>query len=191
MLLESLIARYGYAAIVIGTFLEGETILVLAGFAAHRGYLDLYAVIGCAFTGSLLGDQIFFHLGRHKGPELLQRRPGWKSAAQRVLAAMERHQNLLILGFRFIYGLRTVTPIILGSSRVSTLRFLALNTLGALAWAIVIALLGYFLGEAAQAFLGDLRRYEEVLFAGLAGAGILAWLIHRTRHRSRQNGSHH
>jgi len=39
--LQSFIENYGYAAILIGTFLEGETILVLAGLAAHQGYLVL------------------------------------------------------------------------------------------------------------------------------------------------------
>ena len=56
----SIIEHYGYAAIVIGTFLEGETILVLAGLVAHQGYLKLTGVITAAFLGSLCGDQLFF-----------------------------------------------------------------------------------------------------------------------------------
>jgi len=186
MLLETLIGRYGYLVIVAGTFLEGETVLVLAGFAAHRGYLDLYSVMACAFAGSLLGDQFYFFLGRRKGPALLQRHPDWQPGARRVQAVMEKHQALLILGFRFVYGLRTVTPIILGSSRVPTDRFLLLNAAGALAWAITITLLGYFLGEAAQSLFGDLRRYEGALFALLAGAGALTWVIHRWKRQARQ-----
>ena len=58
--LQSIIENYGYAAILIGTFLEGETILVLAGLAAHQGYLVLSWVILAAFVGSLCGDQLFF-----------------------------------------------------------------------------------------------------------------------------------
>ena len=58
--LQSIIENYGYAAILIGTFLEGETILMLAGLAAHQGYLVLTGVIFAAFLGSLSGDQLFF-----------------------------------------------------------------------------------------------------------------------------------
>ncbi len=58
--LLSIIENYEYAAILIGTFLEGETILVLAGLAAHQGYLVLTWVILAAFLGSLGGDQLFF-----------------------------------------------------------------------------------------------------------------------------------
>ena len=64
MTLESIVDTYGYLAVLLGTFLEDETILVLGGFAAHRGYLALPWVIVAAFLGSLCGDQLFFFLGR-------------------------------------------------------------------------------------------------------------------------------
>jgi membrane protein DedA with SNARE-associated domain len=69
MPVDALIAHSGYAAVLVGTFLEGETVLVLAGIAAHRGYLDLPLVIGAAFLDTLFGDQLYFFLGRrHAGP---------------------------------------------------------------------------------------------------------------------------
>ena len=63
-LIQTLIQNYGYWAVFVGTFIEGETILLLGGFAAHRGYLALPWVIVAAFFGSLCGDQLFFFLGR-------------------------------------------------------------------------------------------------------------------------------
>jgi membrane protein DedA with SNARE-associated domain len=61
---ETFIETYGYPALLVGTFFEGETFLVLAGFAAHQGYLDIPWVILAAFIGTLTGDQVFFYLGR-------------------------------------------------------------------------------------------------------------------------------
>ena len=61
--MKTFIQTYGYWAILIGTFLEGETILVLGGLAAHMGYMDLGGVILAAFAGSLCGDQLFFSWG--------------------------------------------------------------------------------------------------------------------------------
>ena len=58
--MEHLIDTYGYWAVLLATFPEGETILVIAGFAAHQGYLTLMPVILAAFAGSLCGDQLFF-----------------------------------------------------------------------------------------------------------------------------------
>ena len=49
------------------------TILLIAGFAAHRGYLDLVGVVAVAATGGFLGDQAFFWLGRLRGKAVLLR----------------------------------------------------------------------------------------------------------------------
>ena len=61
---EVLIQTHGYWVIFLGTFVEGETFLILGRFAAHRGYLHLDWVILIAFFGSLAGDNFFFFLGR-------------------------------------------------------------------------------------------------------------------------------
>jgi len=179
--LETLISSYGYAAIAIGTFFEGETILILGGFAAHRGYLEMPWVIACGFLGTLFGDQLYYHIGRVKGKSLLAKRPVWQAKSERVFRLLDRHQTWLILGFRFIYGLRTVTPFLIGASRVGPLRFLLLNTIGGLVWAVVIGTLGYLFGHTLELILDDLKKYEMFAFAGLAGVGMLAWLVYRWR----------
>lgn len=179
MSLEALIATYGYAAVLVGTFLEGEVILVLAGFAAHRGYLELPWVIAAAFAGTLLGDQLYFYLGRSRGKALLDRRPRWRAGAERAFGLMRRHEVLLMLGFRFMYGLRVVTPFVLGASRVSPLRFLLLNAIGALLWASLVGTLGYLFGQSLEVIIGDVKRYELWVFGGLAAAGLAAWAWRR------------
>jgi membrane protein DedA with SNARE-associated domain len=177
-MLESLLTTYGYPILIIGTFLEGETILVLGGLAAHLGYLSLEGVIACGFCGTLFGDQLYYFLGRRHGKSLLARRPSWHTRAERVLRILERHQNLLILGFRFLYGLRSVTPFAIGISDVSYLRFTLLNLIGAGIWAISIGLAGYYFGQAVEAILGDIKRYEVELMAGIVGLAMVIWLVH-------------
>ena len=70
-MLESLLSTYGYPILLIGTFLEGETVLILGGFFAHLGYLSLNWVIVCGLCGTLFGDQLFFLIGRHHGKTVL------------------------------------------------------------------------------------------------------------------------
>ncbi|MEE4265795.1 MAG: hypothetical protein V2I56_24115 [Desulfobacteraceae bacterium] len=91
--LPGLIENYGYAAILVGTFLEGETILVLAGIAAHQGYLVLVWVILAAFLGSLGGDQLFFYLGRKHSRAVFSRRPHWKVEAKKIHRMMNRFET--------------------------------------------------------------------------------------------------
>lgn len=130
---------YGYAMILVGTFLEGETVLVIGGYLAHAGYLKLSWVIAAAFTGTFVADQLFFFIGRKKGMAFLERRPRWRHKYRRIFLMMHRHQNILIVGFRFLYGLRTVTPFLLGASGISPMKFLMLNVLGASVWAAAVA----------------------------------------------------
>ena len=82
MSLESFIQSYGYGALFLGTLLEGETALILAGLTAHMGLMKLPLVILVALLGSFLGDQFFFFLGRRKGAALLERHPVWRHRAE-------------------------------------------------------------------------------------------------------------
>jgi membrane protein DedA with SNARE-associated domain len=187
-MIEHLISSYGYLAVLVGTFLEGETILVIAGFASHRGYLGLPQVIAAACAGTLAGDQLFFYLGRSRNQALLRRRPSWKAPIERVRQMLDRHQLAVVLGFRFLYGVRTVTPFAIGMSGFSPLRFLVLNVIGAAAWATVVGCLGYLFGHSLEIVLGDLKRYEVAVMLGLAVAGAVAGLwrwrmIRRRRER--------
>jgi len=184
-MIEHLISTYGYLAVLVGTFLEGETILVIAGFAAHRGYLGLPQVIAAACAGTLAGDQLFFHLGRSRSEALLRRRPSWQGSIERVRGMLERHQLAVVLGFRFLYGLRTVTPFAIGMSGFPPVRFLILNVIGAATWAAVIGSLGYLFGHSLELVLGDLKRYEAAVMLGLAAAGAVAGLL-RWRHIRRR-----
>ena len=177
MSLEELVSTYGYAAIAIGSFLEGETILILGGFAAHRGYLELPWVIVSAFLGTLLGDQLYFYVGRIKGESIIENRPKWKAKSAKIFSILHKHQLLLILGFRFLYGLRTVTPFILGASKVSPARFLILNVAGASIWAIVIGLLGYLFGQTLEVILGDIKRFEWWILIGVGTIMLLVWFV--------------
>ena len=100
MTLESFLGAYGYAAILVGTLFEGETILILAGFAAHLGYLKLPWVIVAAFAGTLLGDQLFFYLGRKHRGKIIKTFPSWAARIKKAQKELERYGSTLMLTFR-------------------------------------------------------------------------------------------
>lgn len=179
MNLEEIVTHYGYIGILAGTFLEGETILVIAGFLAHRGYLELPFVIAAAFAGTLAGDQLYFYIGRIKGKEFIDKKPGWKAKINRVFKLLDKYHTLFILGFRFLYGIRTVAPFVLGASGISPIRYLALNLCGALIWAIVIGTLGYYFGHAIEILLGEIKQYEEWVIIGLLLVGATGWVVYK------------
>lgn len=188
MPLETFLQTYGYWVLLIGTFFEGETVLVIGGFAAHRGYLSLPLVILAAFAGTLAGDQLFFFIGRKKGKPFLDKRPSWKPNIEKAHNLLDRYQALLIPGFRFLYGMRTVTPFVIGMSRVKTATFIVLNAIGALVWAVVFGTGGYLFGAALEVFLKDVKRYELLAFLGISLAGCAVWTIRFYRNKHTKNG---
>jgi len=186
MTLESVIDTYGYLAILVGTFLEGETILILGGLAAYRGYLGLPWVILAAFIGSLCGDQLFFFLGRWHSQAILAKRPSWQRRIDRAQKLLERFRTPLILVFRFLYGLRTVAPFVIGMSSVPTIEFVLLNAVGALVWAIAVGAGGYLFGNALEALLGNIKHYEHQAFGAIVVIGILVWIVYFHRRKKRR-----
>jgi membrane protein DedA with SNARE-associated domain len=173
---EALIIRWGYLAVGLGTFFEGESILVAAGAMAHRGLLSLPLTIVVAFVGSVTGDQLWFQLGRRFGRPLLERRPTWKARAAAVERRLERHGNVFVLGFRFIYGVRTVTPAFLGMSNYPLHRFALLNVIGGAVWAVVVGGAGWACGAAVASVLKR-AAHVQILLLLLCVALGLAWVL--------------
>lgn len=176
--IEAYIIHFGYIVILLSTFFAGEAILVLAGFLAHRGYLTFYLVVLVAFTGSLVSDQLYFFLGRKKGLAYLDKHPSWKIKSDRIWKLIKQHQNLVILLFRFIYGIRSITPFLIGVSGVSLFKFSVLNAVGAITWAIALTSLGYFFGHAAALLLDDIKKYEFIIMGFIILAGVVIWMLH-------------
>ena len=185
MNLADLVGTHGYWVLFLGCLLEGETLLVLAGFAAHRGYLNLGAVIALAAVAGFAGDQAAFWLGRRHGAVVLARFPSIERQAQRVQRQVTHHPSLSVIGVRFAYGLRVAGPVLMGTSALSPARFAVLNALGAILWATLLAALGWLFGEAAKAVLGEMRHIEGWLFLGGLVAGLLVWALHTTLNRRR------
>ena len=181
--LSALIESYGYLAVFVGAFLEGESILALGGFAAQRGHLDISAVIAIGFVGGFLGDQFFFHLGRRHGVALLARFPFMARHLVTVDSLLSRYHAPLIFGIRFMYGLRIAGPIALGMGRVSARKFLIFNLLGAIVWAVVVAGAGYLFGASLEAVLQEIGRYEVLGLAILAIIVAGLWVMHHRRRK--------
>ena len=186
MSLSHFLSEYGYLAVFIGSVLEGETILLLSGIASHLGYMSLSLTVLCAAAGGTCGDQFFFFVGRRYGASVLVRFPRLAPHVGKVAALIEKHDTGLIVGVRFMYGLRIAGPLAIGMSTVPTMRFIGFNLLGAMIWATVIVGLGYLFGHTLQWLMDDLRKYEEiVLIAAVVGVLVIGlirlWRVHRPR----------
>jgi membrane protein DedA with SNARE-associated domain len=183
MTVEYLIETYGYIALFLGIFVEGEVVLVLGGFLAHRGYLALPLVMLVAFVGGTGSDQFYFNMARWRGKELLERHPIWAARMERADRLVQKYGNLIIFGFRFLYGTRIAVPILLGMGSVPRWRFVVLNMAGAAAWAVTFSTLGYLFGDAMELLLGRIKEYELIVALAIALFALVLWTVRHLRQR--------
>ena len=189
--INALLVNYGYWAVFIGCLLEGETILILGGLAAHQTSLRLVDVILIATLGGMLGDQILFWTGRYFGPRILPRLHRQQATIDRVSGLIERYPMASVFSVRFLYGMRLIGPLVIGASRLSPIRFSAINLLGAAVWATLFVMAGYWAGEALQNFLGNLKPYRLPIFIGVVVIAAVVALVrhHRAKVRAARSPS--
>ncbi|MES2365249.1 MAG: DedA family protein [Pseudomonadota bacterium] len=171
------IHEYGYYAVLLGTLLEGETILVMAAAAASRGYLHLPILLPVAVAGAIIGDQFFYFMGRFYGNQILARFPSLLARASKVKNLISRHHAPVIVVLRFTYGLRIAGPMLVGMSAVTPLQFSLWNSLGSVLWAALIIGVGYAFGDALQWLMGSIQKAELLVLVVLALIAVAGGLI--------------
>lgn len=176
--IEGWIAHYGLIAIVVGAALEGETVAMIGGMSAHRGLLALPAVWAAVLAGTLLADQGLFYAGR-----LLKDRPRVAKICAsprfaKAQARFERHPQTFVMLFRFFYGLRTVSPLLIGTSGFSPARFAILNLVAAIAWSSLFVGLGYAFGLGIERLWNRIPAFHQWLPYLLIPIGVgLLWKL--------------
>ncbi|GAB6113626.1 DedA family protein [Desulfomicrobium salsuginis] len=175
------IARFGPAAIALGTFLEGETTVLLAGAGLALGVFDFWTVVLSALAGSLAGDQFFFWLGRLKGAVWLNGHPRFGAAVGKATRMMVRHRLPLLCAYRFIYGLRGAIPFAFGVSGICWRFFLLANVVTAALWSVLVTMLGMHAGR----FLTDADMLARLpLFGAVAAVAFGLAVVVRRRRKS-------
>jgi membrane protein DedA with SNARE-associated domain len=166
------------------TFIEGETFVLFAGFAAAQGLLSAPLLLLAAWFGSFAGDQCYFWIGRRFGLRLLRRRPLWSARVDSALGWVKRYDKWFILSFRFIYGVRNFSSFALGISGIDWRRFLLFNFIAAFLWAACFVAAGYFCGRAAERMLGELAEKLSVILLGIFVVTVVAvFVTQRVRSR--------
>jgi membrane protein DedA with SNARE-associated domain len=182
-----LFARYGYAVVFLGVFLEnsglpvpGETALLAGAALAHYGRLSLAWVIVTAIGAAILGDNLGFVIGRRLGRGVIERH-GWRVGLTQYRLAQfnrffNRHGPKTVFVARFITGLRVFCAVLAGASRLRWPTFLFYNASGAIVWSTTIGILGYALGESwdrLERLIGRTGLIALIVVAALLGVTVL------------------
>jgi membrane protein DedA with SNARE-associated domain len=177
-MLQGLISHWGYLAVALGAFFEGEAVLLGAGALAHGGQLSLPLVVLAGTVGSFSWGQAWFYAGRTFGRAFIDRRPSWRARAAIVEQRLWRHGGWLVVGFRFIAGMAIILPVLIGACGYRARRFLFLDGMGALLWASLFAAIGFGMSAGLEVMLARSLGWPEIIAIGVLGV-LLVWLVTR------------
>jgi membrane protein DedA with SNARE-associated domain len=168
-----------YCLVYIACLFEGETALTTSAFAAHRGYLEIIAVMVIALAATQTWDWFWFTIGRRKGRVFLRKRPGLNDKAMKINNILGKYPVPLLLGYRFLFGFRTAVPLVIGMSSVSKQKFLTFSLINTILWDILFSSAGYFFGAFLEANWKRIEYYEFEIMGGIIIMGIIAGLFLR------------
>jgi membrane-associated protein len=175
---------FAEAAIMIGVVFPGEAALLVAGFAAHQGWIDLVPMLAVAIVAAVVGDSVGYEVGKHFGPALRTSRLGRRIGAgnwAKADAFLHRHGGKAVFLGRCTALLRALIPGMAGMARIPYLRtFLPWNIAGGVLWAGGCVLLGFAFSASLETISKYLTWGPVVIIAVLV-VGYLA--LHLTRKR--------
>lgn len=186
--INTLISQYGYAALVVGSVAEGETITLLGGVAAHQGLLKFPLVVIAVALGGMIGDQLLYLIGRRFGMKILHRFKKHQDKIEKAQRLINRRPWLFVIGTRFMYGFRIIGPILIGASHLPPKVFLPLNIFGALVWALIFTTLGYVGGEVIGPWLHQFDQHaKRLIWLVLAVVVVVSmrWWLRRRQQKRR------
>ena len=189
-LVDDYLAQYGYIAIIMGTFLEGETTVLLGGIFSKLNYMELHRVILWAFAGTLLGDCTFFFLGKSVGRNMINKFEFLHSKIPLANRIIKRYGNFILFLVRFFVGIRGIILILLGCTDISKRTFLLYSTLSALLWSVAISLIGFLFGEVVYIFAHDVKKYEIYVIPAVLTGVVALILIYRHIMKAREEKSY-
>lgn len=165
--------QYGYIALAIGTFFEGETAILIASSLVHKGVFELPYTVFFGFFGSFVSDWIYYLVGRLNGKYFVDRKPKLKEMVSPVTNLFNKYQLQVLLSYRFLYGFRIIIPVVIGMSGFPPARYLFYTMIAGLFWASVVSTLGYAVGAFLELEASSFEKNFLYVVLGFATFGLL------------------
>ena len=178
--IEQELLKFGYLFIVAGTILEGDATMIAVGFLAHQGHFRFGLAMTAAAMTTIVASHLYYELGRRGGRVLLDKKIEAAPRMQRVVRWVEGKGVFLMLGARFVVGMRVAIPTVCGATGVARAKFTLANSAGAFIWGGFFGSIGYFGADTLRRLFAHLQTYEWPIAALLVTA-MGAYLMWRFR----------
>jgi undecaprenyl-diphosphatase len=170
------------ASVFLGFLVPGEIAVVIGGFLAFNGKVNLAVAMIAAIAGAIIGDSVGYEVGKKWGDGLLTRLPARFVKPEHIRQGKDLINKLggkAVFTGRFAAALRALVPGLCGVSRVPYKKFLFWNALGGIVWAAGFTLLGYAAGNAWHKIEHYASLVSWVLLGLAVAGGLLLYLVKR------------
>ena len=188
-----LIFDWGYVGIFLLMAIESsfipfpsEIVLIPAGYLASKGDMSLGMIMSSALGGSMVGAFINYYLALILGRRILQKYGKYFFIKENALNKMdnyfEKHGAISTFIGRLIPGIRQLISIPAGLSRMNLVVFSTYTALGAGIWALILVMLGFFIGENQELIDAYLKQITVVVLMALVLLG--SWYYYYQRKKN-------
>ena len=146
------LALYGYIILAVYSFGGGMVALAGAGILSALGKMDIGLSVLVATVANFIGDTFLFYLAQTNKKEVLKylRKHRRKIAYTNLL--MRKYGWMAVFLQKYIYGVKTLVPIVMGLSRYDFKKFVVLNFFASIVWGLVVGLGSYWFSAAVRAW---------------------------------------
>jgi len=160
--IKSFVYTYGYWFIFLGAIIEGETFMIAGGLAAQQGLLDVRILIVLAIIGTTIHDNFFFGIGQMLRKKKFLKNIKIQKKLKLSLYLCKKYGIWIVIFFRFIYGMRTIIPSVIGIIKFPFLRFFIFDIIGGIIWSSCFILSGYFFGKVLENIIYYIHKYKLI-----------------------------
>lgn len=137
---------YGYLILFLYSLTGGQVGLIAAALMSASTKLDISWCILIAFLGNAIGTNLAFFIAKYYKKDFMVYIKKHKRKFALGKIKFQKYSVFFIFTHKYIYGLKTIIPVVAGMAMYNQSKFLVLNTFASLVWALSVGILFYYLG---------------------------------------------
>ncbi|MDQ1582979.1 MAG: rane-associated protein [Microbacteriaceae bacterium] len=174
-------AVFAETGLLVGFFLPGDTLLFFTGVLTLSGAVKqpLWVVVLAIAASAFLGDQLGYLIGRKSGPAIFERRESGlfsRRSVTRTQGFFDRFGPAAVTVARLVPVVRTFAPVAAGVGKMRRRVFIAYNAVGAIGWAIIMILLGYWLAHI-PGVAAAVSHYIDIVLVGIVVISVVPVIV--------------
>ncbi len=189
--IDTILATYGFIAIIIGVMIEGKSIIFIAGILVHHGSITFFDAVLASLIGAVLSNQGFYYFGRFYLEKfgLTKYKKKYMEKIIKIARWFKRNPFLVIALIPCIPGLRIITPIMIGSLRYSRIKFFIYDVVALIITSLILVTLGDFAGDVIEHLFQQEKKYNLLLILCVLIIATIMLIIRLRKRRLKKQAS--